>query len=63
MKNRNCPTTAVFPKIIAILTRRRTRICDFIIFPRNKSKKIIGLPKFACQFDEEEVETTQSIAV
>ena len=44
MKNRKCPTTAVFP--FALLTQRRTRICDFIIFPRNKSKKFVKLPKF-----------------
>ena len=44
MKNRKCPTTAVFS--FALLTQRRTRICDFIIFPRNKSKKFVKLPKF-----------------
>ena len=42
-----CPTTAVFPS--AILTQRRTSICVFLDFPRNMSKKIIGLPKFAEQ--------------
>ena len=41
-----CPTTAVFPS--AILTQRRS-ICVFLDFPRNMSKKIIGLPKFAEQ--------------
>lgn len=45
MKNRKCPTTAVFP--FALLTQRRTRMCDFIFFPRNKSKKIVEVPKFA----------------
>ena len=44
MKNRKCPTIAVLP--FALLTQRRTRICDFIIFPRNKSKKFVKLPKF-----------------
>lgn len=45
MKNRKCPTTAVFPFVL--LTQRRTRLCDFIFFPRNKSKKIVEVPKFA----------------
>ena len=46
MKNRKCHTATVFPLAILNTKGKKNKICSFIVFPRNKSKKIIGLPKF-----------------